>query len=368
MSLPVTPPVAPMLAKLEPAIPRGPGWRYEPKWDGFRAIVFRDGNEMRVESRDNRPLARYFPELVAVLAKALPAQCVIDGEIVLARDGRLEFDLLQLRLHPAQSRVDKLAAEIPTSFVAFDLLAEGSDSLLDRTLAERRTALEHALRGKGRRGKQADVESLVSDRSQVLLTPQTDDADEAARWFVALEPVGLDGIIAKRDDSRYSPGKRTMVKVKHRRTADCVVGGYRLSKSGDGIGSLLLGVYDDGDTLHYLGHTSSFKAQERRDLLKMLRPLEGGESYEGGRSPGGGSRWTGGKEAEWVPLQPVLVCEVSYDYLQGDRFRHAATFVRWRDDKPPSECRFDQLERPGERPRRRSARSSSGHSTLSHGS
>jgi ATP-dependent DNA ligase len=360
MNLPVPPPVAPMLAKLEPDIPRGPGWRYEPKWDGFRAIVFRDGDEIRLESRDNRPLARYFPELLVVLAEALPPRCVVDGEIVLARDGRLEFDLLQLRLHPAQSRVDKLAGEIPTSYVAFDLLAEGSESLLDRPLAERRAALELALRGKGRRRKDAGVESLVSDRSQVLLTPQTGDADEAARWFVALEPVGLDGIIAKRDDSRYSPGKRTMVKVKHRRTADCVVGGYRLHKSGDGIGSLLLGVYDDEGTLHYLGHTSSFSAQARRDLLKQLRPLEGGESYADGRSPGGGSRWTGGKEAAWVALRPVLVCEVSYDYLQGDRFRHAATFVRWRDDKPPTECRFDQLERPGG--------PSSGHSTPSHGS
>jgi ATP-dependent DNA ligase len=347
MKLPVEPPVAPMLAKLEPEIPRGAGWRYEPKWDGFRAIVFRDGDEVRLESRDNRPLARYFPELVALLAKTLPERCVVDGEIVLARDGRLEFDLLQLRLHPAQSRVEKLAAEIPTSYVAFDLLAEGSESLLDRPLDERRAALERALRGK-RRGKQADVERLVSDRSQVLLTPHTDDADEAARWFVALEPVGLDGIIAKRDDSRYSPGKRTMVKVKHRRTADCVVVGYRLSKSGDGIGSLLLGVYDDDGTLHYLGHTSSFKAQERRDLLKTLQPLESGESYADGRSPGGGSRWTGGQEAAWVALKPVLVCEVSYDYLQGDRFRHASTFVRWRDDKPPADCRFDQLERPSE--------------------
>jgi len=339
-----------MLAKLQPEIPRGQGWRYEPKWDGFRAIVYRDGEEIYLESRDARPLARYFPELLTALATALPARCVLDGEIVLARDGRLEFDMLQLRLHPAKSRVDKLASEIPTSFVAFDLLAEGSENLLARPLAERRRALERALRGKGRRRPEADAERLVSDRSQVLLTPQTDDPEEAARWFVALEPVGLDGIIAKRDDSPYSPGKRTMVKIKHRRTADCVVGGYRRSKAGDGVGSLLLGVYDEDGTLHYLGHTSSFSAQERRALLERFRPLEGGESYAEGRSPGGQSRWSQAKEAEWVPLRPELVCEVSYDYLQGHRFRHAATFVRWREDKPPRDCRFDQLELPGADP------------------
>jgi ATP-dependent DNA ligase len=337
MDLPVSPPTSPMLAKLEPDIPRGEGWRYEPKLDGFRAIVYRDGTELYVESRDARPLLRYFPELEPALKAVLPKRCVVDGEIVLSHDGRLEFDLLQLRLHPAKSRVDRLAAETPTSFIAFDLLALGADSLLRAPLSERRSKLERGLR------KAEALDGVpASGSTHILIAPQTEDPEEALRWFTELERVGHDGIIAKRSDGPYTPGKRTMVKVKHRRTADCVVGGYRLSKDGQGIGSLLLGVYDDEGNLHYLGHTSSFNAAERRALLKQLRPMEIERAFEGGRTPGGPSRWTQ-KEAEWISVRPELVCEVAYDYLQGNRFRHASTFLRWREDKRPEDCRFDQL-------------------------
>jgi ATP-dependent DNA ligase len=339
MTLPVTPPITPMLARVQPDIPRGEGWRYEPKWDGFRAIVFRDGDQIRIDSRDHRPLNRYFPEVEAALRERLPTRCVVDGEIVLAGpDGRLEFDSLQLRLHPAESRVRKLAAEIPASFVAFDLLAQGDEDLRRTRLDVRRARLELML----------DVqERLPAGRrgTDVVLTPQTSDADEATVWFEALEDLGLDGIIAKRADLLYVPGERVMVKVKHRRTADCVVGGYRLSKAGDGIGSLLLGLYDQDGTLHFVGHTSSFKAQERREILRTIRAIGEGEGFGRGRTPGEPSRWTQGKDLSWYNVEPRLVCEVSYDHMQGERFRHAATFLRWRDDKRPEECTFDQVER-----------------------
>jgi ATP-dependent DNA ligase len=338
MELPVSPPTAPMLAKLQPDIPRGDGWRYEPKLDGFRAIVYRDGAEVYIESRDGRPLLRYFPELEPALKKVLPRRCVVDGEIVLSHEGRLEFDMLQLRLHPAKSRVDRLAEETPVSFIAFDLLSLGESSLLAVPLSERRKKLEKGL------AKAEPLEGVPEGGStHILVAPQTDDPDEAANWFTELERVGHDGIIAKRADSPYSPGKRTMVKVKHRRTADCVVGGYRLGKDGKGIGSLLLGVYDDEGNFHYLGHTSSFSAAERRALLEQLQPMRVDQTFEGGRTPGGQSRWSQGKEGEWVSVRPDLVCEVAYDYLQGNRFRHASTFLRWRDDKKPEDCRFDQL-------------------------
>lgn len=345
-----------MLAKLQPELPRGEGWRYEPKWDGFRAIVFRDGDEIRIESRDHRPLNRYFPEVEAALRRALPERSVVDGEIVLAGpDGRLEFDQLQLRLHPAESRVRKLATEIPASFVAFDLLAEGDRDLTRTPLAERRARLETLL---------PVEERMPGDgrETQVLLTPQTADPDEAAVWFDAFEPLGLDGIVAKREDLMYVPGQRVMVKVKHRRTADCVVGGYRLSKSGDGIGSLLLGLYDDDGVMHFIGHTSSFRAAERRQILEKLRELgepPEGEGWSGapwaGQAPGPGrarlpgepSRWSSGKDLSWFAVPPVLVCEVAYDFLQGGhRFRHAATFLRWREEKRPEECTFDQVRGP----------------------
>jgi ATP-dependent DNA ligase len=350
MTLPFGPPVAPMLAKLEREMPRGEGWRYEPKWDGFRALVFREAEGVHVQSRDGRGLERFFPELVPALAEAFPPDCVVDGEIILAGPDGLEFDRLQLRLHPAESRIRKLAAEIPASYVAFDLLAQDGADLRGEPFDERRARLETLL------GTEAS-EHLPVGETAILLTPRTDDADLAAVWFDAYERIGLDGVVAKRADQRYVPGKREMVKVKHRRTADCVVVGYRLSKTGDGIGSLLLGVYDDAGRMHFIGHTSAFRAAERREILERVRPLETTmeaaleaalgdlEGVDPARMAGGQSRWSRGREAEFVPLEPVLVVEVTYDYLQGDRFRHATGFVRWRTDKDPRDCRFDQLGR-----------------------
>jgi ATP-dependent DNA ligase len=336
MDLPVMPPVAPMLAKLQAEIPAGRGWLYEPKWDGFRALVFRDGDEIYIGSRDKRPFLRYFPELEEPLRAALPDRCVVDGEIVIATPEGLDFDALLLRIHPAQSRVRLLASETPATYVAFDLLAEDDEDLSGAPTAERRARLERML------PKAATDEPPRG--LQVVLTPQTDNLEVGRDWFEGLEALGLDGLIARRAESPYSPGKRTMVKLKHKRTADCVVGGYRLGKDGTGIGSLLLGVFDDNGNLHYIGHTSSFKAAERRELLERLRAFEDAAGGFGpGRMPGGPSRWTGGKDTSWVSLRPELVCEVAYDHLQGYRFRHAATFLRWRDDKRPEECTFDQV-------------------------
>lgn len=336
-----------MLAKLQEEIPTEEGWLYEPKWDGFRAIVFRDGNSIQIASRDGRDLERYFPELAPAFLQRLPRRCVLDGEVILVGPGGLAFDALQQRIHPARSRIERLARETPTSFIAFDLLALATRNLMTKPFHTRRMKLAEALGEEatfGAGGSKAIV--ALRGKTEVLLTPQTADPAEARGWFSEFESVGLDGLIAKRADGPYVPGKRVMVKIKHRRTADCVVGGYRLSKTGDGIGSLLLGVYDDAGVLQYLGHTSSFKAAERRELLKQLRRLEGGRSFGLGRAPGGPSRWTGTRDSSWVPVKPELVCEVSFDYLQGDRFRHAATFLRWRTDKKPSDCRFDQLARP----------------------
>ncbi|MDQ3983419.1 MAG: ATP-dependent DNA ligase [Actinomycetota bacterium] len=337
MHLPVVPPLSPMLAKLQDAIPRGDGWLYEPKWDGFRAIAFRDGDELALTSRDTRPIDRYFPEILDPLRAALPDRCVVDGEVVISGEDGLDFDALLLRIHPAASRIEMLSETTPSAFVAFDLLALGDESLMERPLLERRARLEAAL-----------AEAPAADPArmrgcEVFLTPQTADAAEAEMWFDAYEAMGLDGVIAKQADIVYSPGRRTMIKVKHKRMADCVVGGYRLSKAGDGVGSLLLGLYDGDGVLHYVGHTSSFKAPERRALLQELKPLEGDGGFGSGRTPGGPSRWTGSKETSWVPLEPSLVCEVSFDHMQGERFRHAATFVRWRPEKKPEDCDFVQL-------------------------
>ncbi|MBM3465592.1 MAG: ATP-dependent DNA ligase [Armatimonadetes bacterium] len=334
MKLPVQPPIAPMLAQLSRAMPDGEGWLYEPKWDGFRALVFWDGDEMLLQSRDRKPLGRYFPELEASLCEVMPPCTVLDGEIVIAGPDGLDFDALLMRIHPAASRVKMLAAQTPSSFVAFDLLAADSENLMEEPQEVRRQRLEQVL------GK---------PRAPLYLTPMTRDRDEALRWFEAFEGAGLDGVIAKRAAQRYRPDERAMLKIKHQRTAECVVGGFRWYKDAKGtaVGSLLLGLYDSDGVLHHVGHTSSFKQDEKKKLVSVLEPYrdETGEaSFGHGRTPGTPSRWTQGKDLSWESLRPELVCEVAYDHLQGDRFRHAATFLRWRPDKPPRECNYDQLQ------------------------
>lgn len=326
MKLPFDPPLEPMLAKLTPGMPTGGDWIYEPKWDGFRALVFWDGEELYVQSRDRKPLNRYFPELEAGLRKALAGPCVLDGEVVIAGEAGLDFDALLLRIHPAASRVAMLARETPASFVAFDLLALGGEDL----------------RGAPQRERRLRLDGFVESGPCLALSPWTPDVETATDWFHRFEGAGLDGVIARPPELAYCPGERVLLKIKHRRTADCVVGGFRWGKNG-GVGSLLLGLYRDG-VLHYVGHTSSFKAAERRELEVLLEPLRGGPSFGEGRAPGGPSRWRQAGEAEWEPVRPTLVCEVSYDHLQGDRFRHASTFARWRPDKPPAECTYEQLE------------------------
>jgi ATP-dependent DNA ligase len=342
-AFPIAPPIPPMLAKLATALPTGEGWLFEPKWDGFRAIVFRDRDHVYVQSRDLKPLDRYFPELNEALRANLPARCVVDGEIVIATEHGLDFDALQMRLHPAASRVNKLAAESPSSFVAFDLLAEGARDLRSRPQVERRTALEKAL------GRAA---------GRIQLTPCSRERSRAEEWLHRFEGAGLDGVVAKHESTTYQPGKRAMVKVKHARTAECVVAGFRWHKQGPGtlVGSLLLGLYDDTGTLHHIGVTSSFAMDARARLARELAPLQKNaladhpwrdwaEMADGGvRMPGGHSRWSAGKDLSWEPLRIERVCEVKYDHMQGDRFRHAAVFLRWRPDKRPADCRYDQLE------------------------
>ena len=342
--LPFGPPIAPMLAKPLAHIPEGDGWLYEPKWDGFRTLVFRDGDALWLQSRDEKPMLRYFPELDAPLRALLPTRCVLDGELVVARADRLDFEALQLRIHPAKSRIDRLAAETPASFVAFDLLALGADDLRERPQVERRARLE---------------EALASVAAPIFLTPLTRERDEAAQWFERFEGAGLDGLIAKPVDLRYQPGKRVMFKIKHARTCDCVVAGFRWHKKGPGelVGSLLLGLFDDEGGLHHVGVTSSFTMAKRKALAEELAPLREGAleghpwagwaratDAEGRRKPGMQSRWSAGKDLSWEPLRIERVCEVKIDHLQGARFRHAATFVRWREDKPPAECRYDQID------------------------
>jgi len=327
-------PIQPMLAKLTPAIPRGPGWLYEPKWDGFRTILAWDGDAVTLQSRDLKPLGRYFPEVVEGVARVLPGPAVLDGETVIMGAGGIDFEALQLRLHPAESRVRKLAAETPAVFVAFDMLSEGGEDLRTRPFSERRARLTALL---------ADVPPPV------YLTPATSDPDVAQDWFDRFEGAGFDGVVAKPLAQPYQPGVRAMAKIKHLRTADCVVGGFRWLKGEEGraVGSLLLGLYDDAGTIHFVGHTSSFKADEKRRLVDLLAPYHAGDEGEGfgrGRTPGAPSRWTSGKDLSWERLRPELVCEVTFDYLQGPRFRHAATFQRWRTDRDPRSCRFDQFE------------------------
>jgi ATP-dependent DNA ligase len=340
---PIAAPIEPMLARIADALPPEGAFLYEPKWDGFRAIVFRGDDDVYIQSRDGRPLDRYFPELHAALIERLPAGCVIDGEIVIARDGALDFDALQMRLHPAASRVARLAKETPSAFIAFDVLATQGTALTAATQRERRAVLE---------------ELLAGVKPPVYLTPVTRDRAVASQWLARFEGAGLDGVMAKPEEGPYLPGQRAMLKVKHVRTADCVVAGFRWHKSGaDAVGSLLLGLYDEGGVLHHVGVTSSFTMAMRRLLAHELEPLRKNALREHPwrdwaaagastttRMPGGQSRWSAGKDLSWEPLRIERVAEVKYDHLQGDRFRHAATFLRWRPDKPPRDCRYDQLE------------------------
>jgi ATP-dependent DNA ligase len=327
MTLPISPPLEPMLARAAEQIPAGDGWRYEPKWDGFRVIVFRDGDDVHLGSRKGQPLQRFFPEILEPLRGALPRAAVADGEIIIATPRGLDFGALQMRLHPAESRVKRLAAETPSTVILFDLLAEGSDDLRERPLVTRRELLLGA----------------VSPNDRVALTPQTADLEEATDWFTRYEGAGLDGLIAKPEDSRYRSGERGWTKIKHLRTVDCVVGGYRMEVKGGGVGSLLLGLYDGDGVFHHVGHTSSFSAAEKRALVDTLAPFVGGDSFGQGRTPGAPSRWTRDKDADWIALRPERVCEVSFDHLQGQRFRHAARFLRWREDREPRTCTYDQL-------------------------
>jgi ATP-dependent DNA ligase len=339
---------APMLAKVQPEMPLGDGWTYEPKWDGFRTIAALDAEgRAQLASRDGRPLGRYFPELIALLEEGVSGAFVADAEIVRVAPGRMDFDELQLRLHPADSRVRKLAGEIPATLIVFDLLRAASEELTALPLADRRARLASLAASSGWQPAPGRLDDVPTGPT-VLLGPSTNDPDVARAWFADDAGIGQDGVIAKRADQAYLSGERGWVKVKHRSTLDCVVGGYRLSKAGDGIGALLVGLFGDDGTLHYVGHTSSFKAKERREMLVELRPLEGGESFEGGRAPGGQSRWSAGKDTAWVALEPILVCEVTVDRMQYGRFRHAATFVRWREDRDPRSCTFAQL--PGAEP------------------
>jgi ATP-dependent DNA ligase len=340
--LPFDPPLEPMLAKAAEALPEGAGWIYEPKWDGFRVLVFRDGEAIHLQSRDTKSLNRYFPELEAPLRERLPQRCVLDGELVIAGPRGLDFEALLLRIHPAASRVALLAKDTPSELVVWDLLALGDRDLRGAPFAERRAELERALEGVA---------------PPVHVTPATRELAVAKDWFRRFEGAGLDGVVAKRDAGPYEPGKRVMVKVKHARTADCVVGGFRWHANGPGVevGSLLVGLFDDAGVLQHAGVASGFSAAQRRTLAAELEPLradalrghpwrEWREEAGTSRMPGATSRWNRGKSLEWEPVRPERVVEVSYDHLQGDRFRHATHLVRWRPDKRPEDCRYDQLE------------------------
>jgi ATP-dependent DNA ligase len=344
MQLPVMPPVAPMLAKSVPDIPTGP-LSFEPKWDGFRSILFRDGNEVEIGSRNERPMTRYFPEVVEAVKANLPEKCVIDGEIVVVIGNRLEFEVLQQRIHPAASRVKLLSEQTPATFIAFDLLALGDADYTNRSFEERRTALERA---------------LVEARAPIHLTPITRDHDLARQWFSQFEGAGLDGVVAKPLMGTYQPDKRVMFKIKHQRTADCVVAGYRVHKSGpDSIGSLLLGLYKDDGSLASVGVIGAFPAARRKELFAELQPLvttfenhpwDWARLQDEGatRNPRSSefSRWNVGKDLSFVPLRPELVVEVRYEHMEGDRFRHTAQFNRWRPDRDPKSCTYEQLEEP----------------------
>jgi ATP-dependent DNA ligase len=331
-----------MLAKRVDDLPAGGDWIFEPKWDGFRTLIFRDGDEIQIQSRDEKPLNRYFPELVETLLAQLPPRCVLDGEIVIAKDNRLDFDALQLRLHPAASRVKLLSKQIPASVVFFDLLCEDNRELCSTAFRQRRQELESL---------------LASARPPVHLTPATTEPEIAADWFRRFEGAGLDGVMAKPPAGTYEPNKRVMLKVKHERDCDCVVAGFRWYKDSDktAVGSLLLGLYDDAGMLQHVGVCASFGAEKRRELVNFLSPYrknaldnhpwkEWSAQEPTGRMPGGQSRWSAGKDLSWEPLRPELVVEVAYEHMQGPRFRHMAHFRRWRTDKKPADCTYAQLE------------------------
>jgi ATP-dependent DNA ligase len=342
LNLPVLPPVSPMLAKAVPRIPEG-ALSYEPKWDGFRSIIFRDGDAVEIGSRNEKPMTRYFPELVAAVKDSLPRRCVIDGEIVVVVGRRLEFEVLQQRIHPATSRVNRLAQETPASFIAFDLLALGDVDYTRRPFAERRAAL---------------VTALAAATPPIHLTPATTDHALALRWFKQFEGAGLDGVVAKPLDGVYEPDKRVMFKIKHARTADCVVAGYRVHATDPaGIGSLLLGLYTDDGVLQSVGVIGAFPAAKRRELMRELQPLvttfddhpwAWARESEGTRTPRSyeGSRWAVGKDLSFVPLRPERVVEVRYEHMEGIRFRHTAQFERWRPEREPRSCTYAQLEEP----------------------
>src|SRR3954454_8262199 len=345
MPLPVEPPFEPMLAKLTREMPPADGVSYEPKWDGFRCIVFRDGDDLDLQSRNKKRLLRYFPELREPMLEQLPHRVVLDGELVVANERGLDFDALQQRQHPAASRVNKLSLEIPASYVAFDLLALGDDSLLDVPFGDRRTALERVFAGA---------------EPPLYLTPTTRERDTAADWFSRFEGAGFDGVVAKPLADGYQPGKRAMLKVKHERTCDCVVAGFRVHKDGNGVGSFLLGLYDDDGVLHLVGVASAMAAALRTDLAAEIEDLRDGALVDhpwkdwgeamspareaGQRMPGGPSRWNATKDLSWEPLRIERVCEVEFEGMMSGRFRHNAHFRRWRPDKDPADCTYAQLE------------------------
>jgi ATP-dependent DNA ligase len=342
MKLPFQPPIEPMLAKLTGKMPEGDTFIFEPKWDGFRALVFRDGDDVQIQSRDLKPLQRYFPELAKPLRDTLPERCVFDGEIVIAQDGRLAFEALLQRIHPAASRIKMLSEQWPASYVAFDMLALGDEDLRSRPQKERRAHLEKA---------------LAAAEPPIYMTPATRDRATAQDWFMRFEGAGLDGVVAKDESLVYSPGKRTMIKIKHERTVDCVVAGFRWYKGGKDelIGSLLLGLYDTDGHLQHVGICASFNRERRKELCTELAPLrvnakEGhpwakwAEDEGMDRKPGMKSRWSKGKDLSWEPLRLERIAEVSFDHMQGRRFRHATHFKRWRPDKPVQDCTYAQLE------------------------
>jgi ATP-dependent DNA ligase len=341
IDLPIQPPFPPMEAKSVKEIPAGPGWLYEPKWDGFRCLVFRHNDDVLMQSKAGQPLARYFPELVHAFQSLNANQFVLDGEIVIFRDGRPSFDDLLQRIHPAESRIRKLARESPASLLVFDLLVDDrGHSLVDLPLSERRRLLVEFF------------DKLGMHTDAVRLSPAAHEHAEAERWMKELAGSGFDGVIAKRADASYASGERTgMVKVKRVRTADCVVGGFRWASKGGEVGSLLLGLYNEEGLLNHVGFTSSFRGEQRQELKEILQPLRGGTGFSG-HAPGGPSRWSTERSGEWERLDPKLVCEVSYDYFNQGRFRHGTKFLRWRPDKDPRECTYEQVQ-PARAPRKK---------------